>query len=172
MRGCYWFDGPRELTSSRIESMWSSRWKSWNHGSVNPGRPPTPIGGDGIEPWVVVPHWFLDALVRALSEYRIEHRVELSFAHPAGARDPDDYEDRVVFLGGDVPTLQSIVFLVALQGTLEASEFTLAVAAIAELGKIGPAAKDAIPTLEKLTEHDDRQIAERAKAALRQVRGR
>ena len=37
---------------------------------------------------------------------------------------------------------------------------------------IGAAAKDAIPTLEKLTEHEDRQIAERAKAALRQVRGR
>ena len=36
---------------------------------------------------------------------------------------------------------------------------------------IGPAAKDAIPTLEKLTEHEDKQIAERAKAALRQVRG-
>ncbi len=31
---------------------------------------------------------------------------------------------------------------------------------------------DAIPTLEKLTEHADPQIAERAKAALRQVRGR
>ncbi len=43
---------------------------------------------------------------------------------------------------------------------------------ITALGMIGPAAKDAIPTLEKLTEHDDPQIAERAKAALRQVRGR
>ncbi len=42
--------------------------------------------------------------------------------------------------------------------------------AITALGMIGPAAKEAIPTLEKLTEHDDRQIAERAKAALRQVR--
>ncbi len=35
---------------------------------------------------------------------------------------------------------------------------------------IGPAAKDAIPTLEKLTEHEDPQLAERAKAALRQIR--
>ena len=42
--------------------------------------------------------------------------------------------------------------------------------AVVTLGVIGPAAKDAIPTLEKLTEHDDPQIAERAKAALRQVR--
>ena len=44
-------------------------------------------------------------------------------------------------------------------------------AAITALGMIGPAAKDAIPTLEKLTEHEDPQIAERAKAALTQVRG-
>ena len=32
------------------------------------------------------------------------------------------------------------------------------------------AAKDAIPTLENLTGHEDKQIAARAKAALRQVR--
>ena len=38
--------------------------------------------------------------------------------------------------------------------------------------QIGPAAKDAIPTLEQLTEHEGPQIAERAKAAVRQVRGR
>ena len=44
--------------------------------------------------------------------------------------------------------------------------------ALVTLGMIGPAAKDAIPTLEKLTEHPDPQIVERAKAALRQVRGR
>ena len=44
--------------------------------------------------------------------------------------------------------------------------------AITALGMIGPAAEDAIPTLQKLTEHDDPQISERAKAALRQVRGR
>ena len=44
--------------------------------------------------------------------------------------------------------------------------------AITALGMIGPAARDAIPTLEKLAERDDSQIAERAKAALRQVRGR
>ena len=42
--------------------------------------------------------------------------------------------------------------------------------AITALGMLGPAARDALPTLEKLTEHEDRQIAERAKAALRQIR--
>ncbi len=44
--------------------------------------------------------------------------------------------------------------------------------AITAMGMIGPAAKGAIPTLEKLAEHPDPQIAGRAKAALRQVRGR
>ncbi len=34
-----------------------------------------------------------------------------------------------------------------------------------------PLLRVSIPTLEKLTEHDDPQIAERAKAALRQIRG-
>ena len=44
--------------------------------------------------------------------------------------------------------------------------------AITAMGMIGPAAKDAIPALEVLAENEDRQIAARAKAALRQVRGR
>ena len=37
------------------------------------------------------------------------------------------------------------------------------------LGILGPPAKEAIPALEKLAEHEAPQIAERAKAALRQV---
>ncbi len=44
--------------------------------------------------------------------------------------------------------------------------------AVTTLGTIGPGAASAIPVLEKLTEDRDRQIAERAKAALRRVRGR
>ncbi len=43
---------------------------------------------------------------------------------------------------------------------------------VTALGMIGPSAKEAIPTLEALTEHEDRQIVERATAALRQARGR
>ena len=58
-----------------------------------------------------------------------------------------------------------------LQATRD-SDAIVAREAITALGMIGPAAKDAIPALEKLAEHEDPQIAERAKAALRQVRGR
>ena len=42
--------------------------------------------------------------------------------------------------------------------------------AITALGLIGPGAKDTIPDLEELTTNEDRQIAERARAALRQIR--
>ncbi len=45
--------------------------------------------------------------------------------------------------------------------------------AITALGMIGPAAKEAIPRLEELAGgYSNPQISERAKAALRQVRGR
>ena len=44
--------------------------------------------------------------------------------------------------------------------------------AVTTLGMIGPDAASAIPALEKLTEQEDRQILERASAALRQIRGK
>ena len=40
------------------------------------------------------------------------------------------------------------------------------------LGMIGPDAKEAIPALERMMEAADKQLALRAKAALRQIRGR
>ena len=36
---------------------------------------------------------------------------------------------------------------------------------------VGPKAADAVPSLETLTQHEDRQIAARANAALRQIKG-
>ena len=42
--------------------------------------------------------------------------------------------------------------------------------AISTLGIIGSAARDAIPALERLAELEDRQLSERAKVALRQIR--
>lgn len=58
-----------------------------------------------------------------------------------------------------------------LMNTLDDPSPRVAAEAITALGTMGPAATDAIPTLEKLTEHVDPQIAERAKVALRQIRG-
>jgi hypothetical protein len=43
--------------------------------------------------------------------------------------------------------------------------------AVTTLGMVGPKAADAVPILETLTQHENRQIAARAKAALRQIKG-
>ncbi len=59
----------------------------------------------------------------------------------------------------------------ALLRAAEDRDSTVAHEAITTLGVIGPPARGAIHTLEKLSNHTDPQIAERAKAALRQVRG-
>ena len=67
-------------------------------------------------------------------------------------------------------TEEAVHAVPALIKVTDDSEAAVVREAITALGMIGPAAKEAIPTLEKLAEHDDRQIAERAKAALRQVR--
>ncbi len=67
----------------------------------------------------------------------------------------------------DPATVQALI-----QSLAEETVIHIRYEAITALGMIGPAAKDAIPTLEKLPSHDDPQIAHRAKAALRQVRGR
>jgi hypothetical protein len=78
--------------------------------------------------------------------------------------------EAVVFLGGLGD--QAKLAVPQLMQVLGDKSARIRLEAITALGMIGPAAKDAIPTLEKLTEHEDRQTAERARAALRQVRGR
>ena len=76
---------------------------------VNPGRPPTPIGGDGIEPFVDVPHWFLSSVRTMLRRHRIDHHVRAGLFQRDGSRDPDDHPDRIVFPGGDASSLQRMV---------------------------------------------------------------
>ena len=61
--------------------------------------------------------------------------------------------------------------VVLLHRLLSDAEGAVVREAITALGVIGPEASEAIPTLEKLSEHEDKQIAERAKAALRGIRG-
>ena len=59
----------------------------------------------------------------------------------------------------------------ALLGAANDEDPVLVREAITALGMLGTEAKDAIPRLEILASHEDAQIAERAKAALRQIRG-
>ena len=84
-----------------------------------------------------------------------------------------DPETRVLaaLILGQTPELATDALQHLLEELLD-EDLRLVQEAITALGIIGPAAKDAIPTLEKFAEHEDPQIAERAKAALRQMRGR
>ena len=84
---------------------------------VNAGRAPTPIGGDGINPYADVPHWFLDEVSRALSQHGIAFEVRLAYiqrATPSDPRtlssDPDDHIDRLVFSrSADVRSVQRAI---------------------------------------------------------------
>jgi len=64
---------------------------------VNPGRAPTRIGGDGILPFVDVPHWMAADLVRVLRSHRVEYRVRPAYIRRADSDDPDDHTDRFIF---------------------------------------------------------------------------
>ena len=69
--------------------------------TVNPGRKPTPIGGDGILPFVDVPHWFSDQLSRELGKHGVEFGVKCGIAgRPGpvpGTLDPREHDDRFSF---------------------------------------------------------------------------
>jgi hypothetical protein len=64
---------------------------------VNPGRAPTRIGGDGILPFVVVPHWFAHELIRVLRHHRVVFQLHLAYARRADSDDPDDHMDLLRF---------------------------------------------------------------------------
>ena len=84
--------------------------------------------------------------------------------------DPEARLRTVFFLGQQGPAAAAAVRY--LRQLLKGSSPRVRGEAITALGMIGPAAKEATPALEKLIDHEDKQIAERAKAALRQIRGK
>ena len=76
---------------------------------VNPGRAPTQIGGDGILPFVDVPHWFAANVVRVLRSHRIDFEIRAAYVRRVGSDDPDDHLDRFVFQSADPVTVQSLL---------------------------------------------------------------
>jgi hypothetical protein len=64
---------------------------------VNPGRVPTRIGGDGILPFLDVPHWFASEVIRVLRRHRVEFRIRHAYLRLANSDDPDDHMDRLIF---------------------------------------------------------------------------
>ncbi len=76
---------------------------------MNPGRAPTRIGGDGIHPFVDVPHWIAGELRRALRHHRIEFELRSAYLRRADSDDPDDHSDRFVFPSERPERVQAIV---------------------------------------------------------------
>lgn len=64
---------------------------------MNPGRAPTRFGGDGILPFVDVPHWLAVDLVRVLRSHRVQYQVRVAYLRRADSEDPDDHTDRFIF---------------------------------------------------------------------------
>ena len=88
---------------------------------VNPGRQPTRLGGDGIQPYILVPHAFCSQLVEGLRHRQIEVQVRCGsedFVHyheqpsqpfPSGRVDPVDHDDRLTFPGRDPTQIEAIL---------------------------------------------------------------
>jgi hypothetical protein len=80
--------------------------RHWPVLDVNPGRRPTPIGSDGIDPWLRVEEWQAALIIAMLENRGIPHRVRRDGCRemPAGTVPMD----RISFPGGDPHRLQSI----------------------------------------------------------------
>lgn len=76
---------------------------------MNPGRAPTRIGGDGILPFVDMPHWLAGEFVRLLRSHRVECQVRVAYVRLADSEDPDDHTDRFSFPAERVGRTQALV---------------------------------------------------------------
>ena len=80
---------------------------------VNAGRKPTPIGGDGILPYVDIPHRFADVLGGVLGERAIEFEVQCGVHGRAGAApgtlDPEHHDDRFSFPEARADHVQAVI---------------------------------------------------------------
>jgi len=94
---------------------------------VNPGRPPTPIGGDGIEPYSIVPHYVSARLASELRKRRIEFELRCGAkediwrhgpvpGHPVpgvpvrvSEVDAEAHDDRFTFPRGDAIMIQHLL---------------------------------------------------------------
>ncbi|MFT4515928.1 MAG: hypothetical protein ACI89X_002340 [Planctomycetota bacterium] len=76
---------------------------------MNPGRAPTPVGGDGILPFVDVPHWFVADVARVLRSHRVDYQLRPAYIRRVGSDNPDDHLDRFVFQFADPKAVQSLL---------------------------------------------------------------
>lgn len=82
--------------------------KPWVDVRINAGRRPTPIGGDGIPPWIRIYDWQAQLLSGWLDDRGISHEVRLD-----GGREVPGHGNmsmtRVSFPGGDPVALQRML---------------------------------------------------------------
>jgi hypothetical protein len=77
---------------------------------VDPGRRPTPIGGDGWPPSLLAPHACLARITRLLRRHRIDYELTLRAAYDFGRRqDPDGTYHRFVFPRNAAAQIQALV---------------------------------------------------------------
>ena len=76
---------------------------------MNPGRVPTRIGGDGILPFLDVPHWFAGDVVRVLRHHRVDFQIRSAFILLVDSDDPDDHTDRLMFPSARPEQVQVLV---------------------------------------------------------------
>lgn len=80
---------------------------------VNPGRKPTPIGGDGILPYLDVPHWLSVEVARVLRSHEVDFEIRCGFAGRPGPKpgtlDPEDHDDRLIFPRARPDSVQALV---------------------------------------------------------------
>ena len=76
---------------------------------MNPGRAPTRLGNDGIQPFLDVPHWLAAAVIRVLRRHRIAYQIKPAYKRLASSDDPDDHTDRLVFLHDPADRIQALV---------------------------------------------------------------
>ncbi len=76
---------------------------------MNPGRAPTRIGGDGIDPFLDMPHWLSPELKRRLRHHRFAYRIIDFYIQRCDSNDPNDHSDRFYFPESDPRTIQVIV---------------------------------------------------------------
>ena len=80
---------------------------------MNSGRKPTPIGGDGILPYVDIPHRFAGELKTVLGDRAIEFEVQCGIGGRPGTApgtlDPEHHDDRFSFPEARADHVQAVI---------------------------------------------------------------
>ena len=88
---------------------------------VNPGRPPTSLGGDGILPHLIVPHGLSAQIAGVLEQHKIEFTLQHGVSGipgPApGTLHPEHHDDRFIFPRAKAGVVQKVMDSIRPPGT-------------------------------------------------------